>query len=429
MSVHLPSVHRRRLSRPHRRVLWLVFGVFVLAAGVGVVIAIDRIAISGGSQIAYAPRPYAPRGPYAQRLLDRLVSGRGWIAPGATAYVAGPKGVWVGSAGLANVQMGTSTQPDARLRLNSVGKTWTATLILKLVGEGRMKLDDTVSHWLPGLLPYGNQITVAQLLSMTSGMIDTNDFEARPAYYVSKIKGPALRARVLAAFRRARTDPTYPPTQVWIEAAAGEPLLYQPGSTWHYSNIGYMVLGLIAARVGGADLATLFRTQIIDPLHLQSARYDPAPNISGPHAHGYSLSTGGKLVDATGWTGGLAANGGIVSNAADEAHFLQALMRGHVLRHAQLTALETPYAQGGAGLGNASYGLGVVIQQDGCATPGLAYGHNGGGDGYMSSVQVSPDGSRVAVVLVNGYAASTAAQDHGGATRFNTMQRLYCSAP
>ena len=428
MSVHLGSVHRRRLNRPHRRVLWLVLGVFVLAAGVGVVIAIDRTAISGGSQIAYAPRPYAPRGPYPQRLLDRLVGGRGWIAPGATAYVAGPKGVWVGSAGLANVQMGTSTQPDARLRLNSVGKMWTATLILKLVGEGRMKLDDTVSHWLPGLLPDGNQITVAQLLSMTSGMIDTNDFDANNISKI-KIKDPALRARVLAAFRRARTDPTYPPTQVWIEAAAGQSLLYQPGSTWHYSNIGYMVLGLIAARVGGGDLATLFRTQIIDPLHLQSARYDPAPTISGPHAHGYSLSTGGKLVDATGWTGGLAANGGIVSDAADEAHFLQALMRGHILRPAQLRALETPYAQGGPGLDNASYGLGVVIQQDGCATPGLAYAHNGGGDGYMSSVQVSPDGSRVAVLLANGYAASTAAQDHGGGILFNTMQRLYCSAP
>ena len=130
-----------------------------------------------------------------------------------------------------------------------------------------------------------------------------------------------------------------------------------------------MVLGLIAARVGGADLPTLFRAQIIDPLHLHSARYDPAPNISGPHAHGYSLSTGGKLVDATRWTGGLAANGGIVSDAADEAHFLQALMRGHILRHTQLTALETPYAQGGPALGNDSYGLGVVIQPDGCATP------------------------------------------------------------
>ncbi|HZE17325.1 MAG TPA: serine hydrolase domain-containing protein, partial [Mycobacterium sp.] len=234
----------------------------------GMALLIDQAVLSGS--------PHRSR-PGPQGAIDELVTGAGRIAPGATAYVAGPRGVWVGAAGIASI--GRPMQPNARLRLNSVGKTWTATLILKLVGEGRMKLDDTVSRWLPGLLPYGNQITVTQLLSMTSGMIDTNDFYARPAYYVSRIKEPALRARVVAAFRRARTDPTYPPTRAWIQAAAGVGLLYPPGRTWHYSNIGYMVLGLIAARAGGADLATLFRTQIIDPLHLKSARYDPSPDI------------------------------------------------------------------------------------------------------------------------------------------------------
>ena len=97
-----------------------------------------------------------------------------------TAYVTGAHGVWVGSAGIATI--GSPMKPNARLRLNSVGKMWTATLILKLVSEGRVKLDDTVSRWLSELLPYGNQITVAQLLSMTSGMIDTNGVCARPAY-------------------------------------------------------------------------------------------------------------------------------------------------------------------------------------------------------------------------------------------------------
>lgn len=410
--------HRHRLAISRRaRLAWLgLAAAVVLAGALAVAVVINRTVSSGG-------RHNSP--PIMQGSIDALVTGLARIAPGVTAYVAGPRGVWVSSAGIATI--GTPMRPGARLRLNSVGKTWTAALILKLVGEERMKLEDTVSHWLPGLLPYGNQITVAQLLSMTSGMIDTNDFEAKAAYYINKIKDPARRARIQAAARRAGTDPTYPPTPVWIEAAAGVGLLHQPGSSWHYSNIGYMVLGLIAARAGGADLATLFRTQIIDPLQLQSARYDPAPNISGAHAHGYSLSGGGKLVDATGWTGGLAANGGIVSDAADEAHFLQALVRGQVLRHAQLAALETPYAQGGPGLGNDGYGLGIVIQRDGCATPGVAYGHNGAGDGYMSSVQVSPDGTRVAVVLVNGYATTIAAQNPGSGTLFNTMQRLYCA--
>jgi hypothetical protein len=67
-----------------------------------------------------------------------------------------------------------------------------------------------------------------------------------------------------------------------------------------------------------------------------------------------------------------------------------------------------------------------MYQQDGCTTPGYTYGHNGGGDGYEASVQVSPDGSRVAVVLLDGFGVKPAAQDHANAVLFDTMQSLYC---
>jgi D-alanyl-D-alanine carboxypeptidase len=291
-----------------------------------------------------------------------------------------------------------------------------------------MSLDDTVAHWLPGLLPYGNQITVNQLLSMTSGMVDTTDIVSNPAHYLGEIKDPAVRARLVALAQRMAKSANGISTQEWIALAAALPLSYTPGSTYHYSNIGYMVAGLIAQRAGGANLATLFRNLIIDPLHLTSARYDPAPQITGPHADGYFTYPNGTYKDLTAYTEGLAANGGIVSDAADEAHFLQALMRGQVLKPAQLAALETAYSSEPATstVSASSYGLGVVNQYDGCADGLLVYGHNGGGDGYMSSVQVSPDGSRVAVVLINGYGASTAAQDNAGAVLFNTMQSFYC---
>jgi D-alanyl-D-alanine carboxypeptidase len=375
-------------------------------SGVGALIG--RSAFTGGSQNAR---------PDLQLVLDGLVTGWSRITPGVTAYVAGPHGEWSGSAGVATP--GSAMAPNARLRLNSVGKLWTATLVLKLVREHKMGLDDTVAHWLPGLLPYGNRITVRQLLRMTSGMIDTNDLSARPLYYIDQIKDPALRARLIELVRHAGATPGYPiPTETWIQIAAALPLLYSPDTTWHYSNIGYMVVGLIAERAGSADLATLFRQQIIDPLHLTSARYDPAPNVTGPHAHGYIINSNGTLMDATSWTQGLAANGGIVSDAADEAHFLQALMRGQILDRAQLATLETPYLD--------NYGLGVVVQQDGCGF-GTAYGHNGGGGGYMTSAQVSPNGSRVAVVLINGYWGSQLAQDSTSQTMTTTMQRLYCA--
>jgi hypothetical protein len=99
-------------------------------------------------------------------------------------------------------------------------------------------------------------------------------------------------------------------------------------------------------------------------------------------------------------------------------------MRGEILKPAQLTALKKDYSM--------SYGLGVAIQLNGCSNaPGIAYGHNGGGLASQNSVQVSPDGNRVAVLLTNGHTIdnSGAATLRGTDTVFNTLQRLYCSAP
>ena len=406
MTTHAFSFRHRGVGLPRWRA-WLVLAVVLLAGGVAVLA--DRHAFTSRAQV---------QRPDLQRILDGLVGGWDRVTPGATAYVAGPRGVWSGSAGVAT--LGVAMRPDARLRLESVGKLWTATLVLKLVGERKMGLDDTVARWLPGLLPYGDRITVRQLLRMSSGMIDTNDFYARPLYYIGKIRDPAVRAQWLQLARRAAKTHGYPiPMQAWIQAAASLPLLYQPDTKWHYSNIGYMIVGLIAERAGGGDLATLFRSQIMDPLHLRSARYDPARNITGPHAHSYVIFPNGKLIDASTWTDGLGANGGIVSDAADEAHFLQALMRGRILQPAQLAALTTPYL--------ANYALGTGVGPDGCGGAQTADSHNGGGNGYMSSVQVSPDGRRVAIVLINGYYSSQMAQDNTGETIRTAMQRMYCS--
>ena len=147
--------HRSR-SLLRRRSVWFAV-VAVLVAG-GLAVVIRRTSSSGRSE---SPATFV------RQTLDQLVAGRGRVTLGATAYVAGPRGVWTGSAG--HVQLGEPMRPNARFRLESVGKLWTATLMLRLVEQHKLNLYDTVSHWLPGLLPYGNQIAVAQLLSMTSG--------------------------------------------------------------------------------------------------------------------------------------------------------------------------------------------------------------------------------------------------------------------
>jgi len=163
-----------------QRVLPLVALVVMVccATAAGSTAAAGRGVVAGGER------------PELQRVLDALVTGRRRIAPGVTAYVSGPHGTWKGAAGVANVKTGEPMRPGTRLRLASVSKTWTATLILRLVQEHRLSLDDTVQRWLPGLLPYGKRITIRQLLNHTSGMIDSNDIVHFPNRYLAQVKDP-----------------------------------------------------------------------------------------------------------------------------------------------------------------------------------------------------------------------------------------------
>ena len=360
-------------------------------------------------------RPVSAR-PDLQRVLDGLVRGPHRVAPGATAYVVGPHGTWSGAAGVAVAATGVRMRPGARMRLESVSKLWTATLILQLVARHRLSLDDTVEHWLPGLLPAGRRITVRELLDHTSGLVNDDDIARDPARYLRRVTDPALRAELLAAARRQAADPsTIIPAGLMIRFAAAEPLRSRPGTRYHYSNIGYMIAGRIAERAGRQPLAEQYRERIIEPLGLASAAYDPKPNIRGPHPHGYRVRADGSLLDTTTWVSDLDAQGGIVADAADEARFLMALMQGRLVGARELREMKTPFPY-------TDYGLGTTVEPSGCA--GIAYGHNGAGAAFTTSVYVSGDGRRVAVLLLNGHTTDARSDIAPKAA----MRRLFCAA-
>ncbi len=352
--------------------------------------------------------PTSPGLAGSQRILDGLVSGAGRIAPGATAYVSSPDGTWTGAAGLADVGTGEAMTPDARMRLESVSKIWTGAVVLRLAQEGRLRPGDTVEQWLPGLLPYGDRITIAQLLTHTSGLIDNNDMAARPAAFIARVEDPVLRAELTRVATRARADRAieYSPT-LWIRLAGWQPLRSTPGTTYHYSNIGFEILGLIATRAAGQDLPSLYLDVILAPLALESAAYDPQGPISGPHARGYLVAPSpGPLTDATDWHGGIGAEGGIVANAAETGRFLSGLMEGEVLDARWVARMKS--------------GLFWTAPESGAC--GSAFGHSGAGAGFKTDVLVSPDGTRVAVLLMNGRADSA-----GDEKAHRAIWQLYCA--
>ena len=342
-----------------------------------------------------------------QRVLDEAVSGPNRLSPGATAYVAGPAGSWSGAAGVANVETREAMTPDARMRLESVSKIWTGTLIHQLAEDGSLRLTDTVATWLPGLLPDGARITLVQLLTHTSGLIDNNDVVADPDRFFGRVTDARVKAQLLAVRQRVEQNPSteFSP-RLWIELARFQPLLSEPGTQYHYSNIGFEILGLVAARASGETIETLYRERIFTPLGLRNSAYDPQGPIRGQHAHGYRVAQG-PLIDTTAAHAGIGAEGGVVSNATDTAQFLVALMQGKLLGLDRVARMK-------------SGSFWLAGNETGCG--GVAYGHSGAGAGFKSDVWVSGDGSRVAVLLLNGRGDANTDARAGAA-----MRSLYCA--
>lgn len=391
-----------RARRARSRAAWGVATV-VLVAAAGAAL-VGRVAPGEDGQAAR---------PDLERILDGLVAGPDRLAPGVSAYVSGPHGTWVGSAGVANVSTGEPMQPGARVRLESVSKIWTAALVLQLAQERLLQVDDTVERWLPGLLPYGDEITIRQLLTMRSGLIDNNDLVRKPAAYLARVRDDRLRAQLTRIAERVSANPALEVSPTWwIRFAAWQPLLFPPGSQVHYSNIGYDLLGLIAVRAAGEPLPRLFHDRFFAPLDLHATAYDPQGPIRGPHARGYALAGDGRLTETSDQHFGVGADGGIVSDATDTAVFLTALMRGELLDPGQVAAMK-----------GESLWLGGATS--GCAGP--AYGWSGGGSGYKTNVWVDGNGTRVAVLLLNARLVGDR-QLYGDATAAAALARLYCAA-
>jgi D-alanyl-D-alanine carboxypeptidase len=345
--------------------------------------------------------------PDLQRILDEITTGPQRLAPGATAYVTWPGGQWSGAAGVANVESGARMQPDARMRLESVSKIWTATLVMQLVAERKLQLADTVERWLPAVFPFGDRITIQQLLTHTSGMFDDNDAYQFPELTLQRVRDPALRREFLALAKRYQANRRLTVSPMFlIRLAASQPLYFEPGQGYHYSNIGFTTLGLVASRVTRKPIAQMFAERIFRPLGLADTAYDPQGPIRGPHARGYSMRPGGSLIDLTDAHAGKAADGGIVSTARETAAFLTELMQGRFLPRRALRSMQAYAFWNGGSLTR----CGLVV-----------YGHGGAGGGFKTEVLASGDGGWVAVLFLNGRNANTDTRAPAVA------QRLFCA--
>lgn len=319
-----------------------------------------------------------------QDVLDRAVTeGR---LPGILAEVRDGERQWFGTAGVADTTTEQPRLPQHRFRIGSTTKTFVATVLLKLVGEGRLNLDDTVHRWLPNVLRGngndGDAITVRQLLNHTSGLFNYTDDREMLNHYE-----------------------THTP-EILIDIATAHPPTFAPGTGWAYSNTNYILAGMLIEAVTGASLHDELRRHLIEPLALTatSLPHGSDPTIDGPHSRHYTKlfdpSPDAPIHDATELDVSMfGAAGAMISTTADLHRFFAALLEGRLLRPTEQSEMFRTVPTENW-IPHTTYGLGISSVTLPCGT--TLWGMGGALFGSWTYTYGTPDGCHILSTNVNG---------------------------
>jgi CubicO group peptidase (beta-lactamase class C family) len=232
--------------------------------------------------------------------------------PGAVVLVAKDgKTIFRKAYGLADAAKGTHMTPDMQLRLGSITKQFTSTAILMLVDEGKIKLDDDITRFIPDYPTRGKRITVEQLLNHTSGI----------ASYTSQ---PDFPAHMTEDFTVA----------AMIDRFKNLPLDFEPGSSYRYNNSGYFLLGAIIEKVSGLAYADFLDQRIFKPLGMYDTAYEGKQHGKATFAAGHTKGEKGFEPSAPLSMTQPYAAGALVSTVDDLARWDVAVASGKLLKPA-----------------------------------------------------------------------------------------------
>ncbi|MBU6531715.1 serine hydrolase domain-containing protein [Streptomyces mayonensis] len=334
----------------------------------------------------------APGTARLQEILDRLTTVDG--GPGALLDLRDRRRSTVLTSGVADVRSNRPVHPDSRFRIGSATKMFTATVLLQLVGEGRVDLDAPVERHLPGVVRgHGNdgrRITVRQLLQHTSGLPDFLDY-LKPQEIV---RDPLVH-------RDARQ---------LVRTALAHPPVFEPGTGWDYSNTGYLLAGMIIEKVTGHPYGDEIHRRVVRPLRLRGTSVPgDSPRIPRPHPRGYAhTGADAPLLDITRLNPSVGgAAGEVISSGGDMNRFLAALLDGRLLRPAQLREMTATRPTGGTD--GRAYGLGLESKPLPCG--GRYWGHTGDFPGFETASGAVPGGGGATVVVNAGPGGSDAQSD------------------
>jgi D-alanyl-D-alanine carboxypeptidase len=399
-------------------------GKFVL--GAAFLIAGFSIARTPSTQTASGLKPTDQAA--LQSLVDTTI--KELLIPGAVVLLRTPQGDFTAAGG--TTQLGTRNRPssDTNFRIASNTKTMTAAVILQLAQEGKLSLSDPVSKYVPGV-PNGDNITIAQLLEMRSGLYNYTN-------------APELAATI-----------DRDPTKVWTPAellaiAFARPPDFPPGTKYEYNNTNYALLGLVIEKTDARPLATAMQQRLFEPLGMRHTVLPASTSnsIPEPYSHGYLYGSSSVALygappyspqqKAAARAGTLqptdytnvnhsvaAAAGGVISTANDLATWIRALVAGRVLNaEYQRRWLDSPQPEDPSNP-RQKYGYGISQLTWG---PNTIYFYGGETPGYNSKVSYDPT-NQVTLVVWTNLAVSLDEQQTANTLWVKVLDQVYAVSP
>ncbi|MDR3456431.1 MAG: serine hydrolase [Verrucomicrobiae bacterium] len=282
-------------------------------------------------------------------------------------------------AGIANEEWQTPVDADTVFEIGSVSKQFAAASILLLAEDGKLSVDDNISKYLTNTPPSWANIKIRHLLSHTSGIRNYDGLD-----------GFELRQHLTQA--------------QFIHKLAEQPLTFQPGEGWAYSNSGYNLLGYIVENVSGKNYWDFLRERIFTPLAMTSTSHRESWLVIPHRAAGYVYTNAAYLnrdYDLT----DLFAAGSIVSTAPDLAKWDAALLHNQLLKESSRQLWWTPAklnngqpVECGRHGGSGSYGFAWFLNTV-SGHPNI--GHSGITSGFSAANEMFPDDHLTIIILAN----------------------------
>ena len=251
-----------------------------------------------------------------QNRLDSVISDfiKGHNFPGVVVGAWVPeKGTYKVAKGDSDIKASKAMEIDDKFRIASVTKSFVGTVALQLVDEGKLRLDDNVGKYVPGV-PNGEKITIRQLLNMTSGLYDYSGDEG----FMNALASDLTRK--------------WTPREL-VEISFSHEPYFPPGQGWRYSNTNTILVGMIIEEVTSNKLEDEIEERIIDRLGLENTSFPEGPEMPAPYTHGYQWDEEkGDYADITDVDPSyLWAAGAMISSLEDLRVWAKALATGELI--------------------------------------------------------------------------------------------------